>query len=280
MVAFGDYGNISDQLVIWGKSFIYFGSSVSPSRIGSLLSLVGMQIGQLPFSYLGVHLFQGKHRRVVLWLIADKILCKFAKWKGKSLSLADLATLIRSVITGSFVHFFTIYKWSSSLLLLINHKLRKFLWFGSCEETKLVRVTWDHCCRPYSQGDHGLKDQGGFSRLRPSFQRASLAINFAWKYGWHRIWLESDSSYVIQLISSRYKVVHWRVRQAWQRCIFQISQIDFQIFHIFKEGNHVADALSKHALELQADSWWFSAPSLCFSLFGNNCMGREFFHFS
>ncbi|KAK3222004.1 hypothetical protein Dsin_009029 [Dipteronia sinensis] len=32
---------------------------------------------------------------------------------------------------------------------------------------------------------------------------ASLAINFSWKYGWRRIWLESDSSYVVQLLSSR-----------------------------------------------------------------------------
>ncbi|KAI9198422.1 hypothetical protein LWI28_015556 [Acer negundo] len=36
---------------------------------------------------------------------------------------------------------------------------------------------------------------------------ASLAINFAWKYGWHRLWLESDSSYVVQLLSSRSEVV-------------------------------------------------------------------------
>ena len=36
---------------------------------------------------------------------------------------------------------------------------------------------------------------------------ASLAINFAWKYGWHRIWLESDSTYMVQLLSSRSKLV-------------------------------------------------------------------------
>ncbi|KAI9156864.1 hypothetical protein LWI28_013336 [Acer negundo] len=50
-----------------------------------------------------------------------------------------------------------------------------------------------------------------------------LTINFAWKYGWHRIWLESDSSYMVQLLSSHSEMVPWRVHQAWQRCIFQIS---------------------------------------------------------
>ncbi|KAI9173384.1 hypothetical protein LWI28_000561 [Acer negundo] len=77
---------------------------------------------------------------------------------SKSLSLPGRATLIRLVITGSFVHSFMIYKWSSSLLSLINRKLRNFLWTGSYEETKLVRVAWDRCCRPYSQGGFGLKD--------------------------------------------------------------------------------------------------------------------------
>ena len=107
-----------------------------------------------------------------------------------------------------------------------------------------------------------------------------MAINFAWKYGWHRIWLESDSTYVVQLLSSRSELVPWRVRQAWQRCIFQISHMDFQVSHIFREGNQVADTLSKHALELQTDSWWFSAPPFCSSLVGNDCMGRESFRFS
>ena len=55
---------------------------------------------------------------------------------------------------------------------------------------------------------------------------------------------------MVQLLSSRSKLVPWRVRQALQRCIFQISHMDFQVSHIFREGNQVADTLSKHALEL------------------------------
>ena len=68
------------------------------------------------------------------------------------------------------------------------------------------------------------------------------------------VWLESDSSYAVQLLSSRFEHVPWRVRQAWQRCIFEISQMEFQVSHIFREGNQVADALSKLALGLEVDS--------------------------
>ncbi|KAI9170477.1 hypothetical protein LWI28_028601 [Acer negundo] len=84
---------------------------------------------------------------------------------------------------------------------------------------------------------------------------AFLAINFAWKYVWHHLCLKSDSSDMVQLLSSRSEMVPWTVRQAWQRCIFLISQMDFQVSHIFREGNQVTDTLSKHALELQGDSW-------------------------
>ena len=56
--------------------------------------------------------------------------------------------------------------------------------------------------------------------------------------------------------------------------------MDFQVSHIFREGNQVADTLSKHALELQTDSWWFSAPPFCSFLVGNDYMGRESFRFS
>ncbi|KAK3217931.1 hypothetical protein Dsin_011901 [Dipteronia sinensis] len=174
MSAFEVYGNISCQLVNWVKSSIYFRSSVSPSRIGRLQSLVGMQIGQLPFSYLRVPLFRGKPKKSLLQPIADKILSKFAKWKGKALSLARRATLIKSVITGSFVHSFMIYKWPFSLLRLVNRKLRNFLWTGSCEETKLIRVAWDRCCKPYSQGGLSLKDLG--------LLNDSLLKKLTWKF--------------------------------------------------------------------------------------------------
>ncbi|KAK3199351.1 hypothetical protein Dsin_022766 [Dipteronia sinensis] len=80
--AFRVYGNISGQLVNWSKSSIFFRSSVSPARISSLQSLVWMQISRLPFYYLGVPLFRGKPKKSVLMPIVDKILSKFAKWKG------------------------------------------------------------------------------------------------------------------------------------------------------------------------------------------------------
>ncbi|KAK3221853.1 hypothetical protein Dsin_008878 [Dipteronia sinensis] len=66
---------------------------------------------------------------------------------------------------------------------------------------------------------------------------ALLAINYAWNLGWHRIWPESDSSCVVQLLSILSDQVNWRVRQVWQCCIHQISRMEFQVSHIIMEGN-------------------------------------------
>ncbi|KAK3188967.1 hypothetical protein Dsin_028528 [Dipteronia sinensis] len=109
---------------------------------------------------------------------------------------------------------------------------------------------------------------------------ASMAVNFAWNFGWHQIWLESDSSYMVQLLSSRSDSVPWRVWQAWNICIYQISDMEFQVSHIFREGDHVTVALYKHSLGLEVDSWWFFAPPFRSSLVGNDCMGNESFRFS
>ncbi|KAK2633785.1 hypothetical protein Ddye_028577 [Dipteronia dyeriana] len=62
-------------------------------------------------------------------------------------------------------------------------------------------------------GSSGVGGCGGVFQTFRSFVKvfsfevellaASLAINYAWNLGWHRIWLKSDSSYVVQLLSIR-----------------------------------------------------------------------------
>ncbi|KAK2641274.1 hypothetical protein Ddye_023037 [Dipteronia dyeriana] len=134
-------------------------------------------------------------------------------------------------------------------------------------------------CRAFVKGCFAVPLDHVFA-FEAELLAASIAINFAWQNGWHRIWLEGDSFYVVQLLSSRSEQVPWRIRHAWQRCIYQISKMEFQVSHIFREGNQVADALSKHALGLEVDSWWANSPSFCSLLVDNDFMGRESFRFS
>ncbi|KAI9192216.1 hypothetical protein LWI28_019629 [Acer negundo] len=51
-------------------------------------------------------------------------------------------------------------------------------------------------CRAFVKGCFAIP-LGQVFAFKAELLAASLAINFAWKYGWHRLWLESDSSYVV-----------------------------------------------------------------------------------
>ncbi|KAI9178164.1 hypothetical protein LWI28_023465 [Acer negundo] len=167
-----------------------------------------MQIGQLPFSYLGVPLFRGGLGLKDLGLLNDSLLQKFT-WKF--------------IISNGFAFSFLQKRYLRNL-----QKPHGGAFVKGCFAIPLGQVF----------------------AYKVELLAASLAINVAWKYVWHRIWLESDSFYMVRLLSSCSEMVPWKVHQAWQRCIFQISQMDFQVSHIFREGNQVVDTLSKHVLEL------------------------------
>ncbi|KAF3433417.1 hypothetical protein FNV43_RR24519 [Rhamnella rubrinervis] len=69
------------------KSHMYFGFGISHARWLKILELIGMNVGSLPFTYLGVHFFEGSPTLAVLHPIADRILEQLADWKGCTLSI-------------------------------------------------------------------------------------------------------------------------------------------------------------------------------------------------
>lgn len=88
--------------------------------------------------------------------------------------------------------------------------------------------------------------------------------------------MESDSSYVVGLLSSRSSVVPWNHRNRWLYVLHLLSQMDFLVSHIFREGNKVADMLSKSSF---TSMWWSSAPQFVQNLVSQDMSGREQFRF-
>ncbi|KAK2663348.1 hypothetical protein Ddye_001922 [Dipteronia dyeriana] len=84
---------------------------------------------------------------------------------------------------------------------MVTKKIKNFLWTGSCEERKLVRVAWNRCCRPYALGGLGLKDLVllNDSLLRKLTWKLITSNNFAFTFlreredserdFWHDNWL-------------------------------------------------------------------------------------------
>ncbi|KAL6185106.1 hypothetical protein ACLB2K_041241 [Fragaria x ananassa] len=72
-----------------------------------------------------------------------------------------------------------------------------------------------------------------------------VAIELAWARDWKHIWLEVDSSLVLDYLQSSL-LVPWNLRVRWLNCLRCISEMTFRSSHIFREGNKVADALANH----------------------------------
>ncbi|KAK0584291.1 hypothetical protein LWI29_010574 [Acer saccharum] len=148
-----------------------------------------MRKGGDSMTYLGVPLFIGAPKR--RWLIpwADKIKSKLESWKGFSLSMAGWLCLINSVITGSFLDSFQVYRWPSSLLKDLNAAIQNFFWTGSIDGRKSVQVAWKSCCRPKDGGGIGVKDLGILNK--------AMLKKFTWR-------LLTEESFVFTYLRARF----------------------------------------------------------------------------
>lgn len=89
------------------------------------------------------------------------------------------------------------------------------------------------------------------------------ALELAKDKAWDWIWLECDSKCVVDLIDSKSHKVLGIYRAFWSLCLEFVANIYFRVFLIYHEGNLVANCLSKHALHLSQQQWWYSLPNFC-----------------
>ncbi|KAL6143356.1 hypothetical protein ACLB2K_054051 [Fragaria x ananassa] len=134
----------------------------------------------------------------------------------------------------------------------------------------------------FSKGNPGLAGCGGV--FRDSFGRfiggycqglgaqtaffaelmaVILGVEFAFLFGWHHIWLESDSTTILQCISSSSFVPPWPLRIAWHNCLARIRHISFTCSHILREGNSVADRFANLGLASSSLCWHATPPEVC-----------------
>ena len=57
--------------------------------------------------------------------------------------------------------------------------------------------------------------------------------------GWCQLWLESDSTYVVNLFTTRSMDVPWRLQNHWGYTLHLLVDFTFSISHILREGNAV-----------------------------------------
>ncbi|XP_058725545.1 uncharacterized protein LOC131596826 [Vicia villosa] len=120
---FKAYEGTSGQSVNCSKSSI-FGGAMSQSRLNILSVMYGFSIGNSSLIYPRVPIYKGKPRAKYLLPNTDKIILKFALWKGALLSFAGRVALVKSLIQSMLIHSMSIYDWPVLLLSAIQRATR------------------------------------------------------------------------------------------------------------------------------------------------------------
>ncbi|XP_057774811.1 uncharacterized protein LOC130993790 [Salvia miltiorrhiza] len=183
------YGSISGQICSSEKSNIFFARRVPTDRRRAIQRALHFSIGCLPTSYLGVPIFIGRRRKAFFLPIYDRIVQKFARWKGLQLSIAGRLCLVKSVIQSSLVHSMMVYKWPNSLLHSLDRKCRNFVWTGSVDKKPTCVVSWGCAC--------SIKEEGGLGIRSFTLMNKSYLMKLAWK-------MIKGVDWVHQIIRTRY----------------------------------------------------------------------------
>ena len=57
------------------------------------------------------------------------------------------------------------------------------------------------------------------------------AVEIAWDKGWHSLWLECNSIYVLHMFHTHSIRAQWEISQQWMNCLHLVSQMCFRISH-------------------------------------------------
>ena len=138
------------------KSNLYL-SGVHSEEAALIINCFGFPMGTTPFKYLGIPLITTKLCLGDCSPLVDRVVSRIQSWENKMLSYAGRLQLIKSVLCSLQVYWASHLFLPKSVLILIEQKLRCFLWSGRCTGHYTPKVAWDVVCSPTNEGGLGVK---------------------------------------------------------------------------------------------------------------------------
>ncbi|KAL5551533.1 hypothetical protein UlMin_001709 [Ulmus minor] len=74
-------------------------------------------------------------------------------------------------------------------------------------------------------------------------------------------------------------ILPWCWRATWDKCLTQLSQMEFVVSHIYHEGNYAVDYLASRGTSITTATWWWSTPSFCSQFISIDSSSRPSFRF-
>lgn len=126
MTLIRDYEASSGQKINPHKSAFYVGSKAA-NRVRAISAITGFGQKQLPFTYLGFLIFNGKMKALYFEHIIDRLRLKLAGWKARILSFGGRITLIKSVLSSIPIYTMACSLVSKGVLRRIGSHMANFL---------------------------------------------------------------------------------------------------------------------------------------------------------
>jgi hypothetical protein len=126
------YEQISGMRINFHKSELV-PLNIELSEAHRLAHVFSCPLGTFPIKYLGVPLHYENLNREDIQPLVDKILKKIAGWRGRLLSQAARAMLIKTCLASILVYLLSFLKFPKWAIKLINTQMRNCLWNDSVE---------------------------------------------------------------------------------------------------------------------------------------------------
>ncbi|CAM8993520.1 unnamed protein product [Rhodiola kirilowii] len=138
------------------KSTIYFGGCGDEDQAVFSMA-VGINSGQLPFSYLGVLLDDRSLRRSAYDGIVEKMTAKIKSWTNRCLSYAGRLVLVKHVLSSICSYWMRVLLFPKFVLKKVSAICRSFLWSGLSSVKKNL-VAWKTVTKTKEEGGLGIKN--------------------------------------------------------------------------------------------------------------------------
>lgn len=114
--------------------------------------------------------------------------------------------------------------------------------------------------------------------MEAEFCACMSAIEKAHELQLRDVWLESDSTVVVQAFSHNLNVP-WRMRIRWENCKKLAQVIRCKCTHIYREANRAADEMANNAkgLAMNSSQWWNDSPSFLLPLLHRDSISLPYF---
>ncbi|XP_059315596.1 uncharacterized protein LOC132066268 [Lycium ferocissimum] len=124
------------------KSQVYFGGVDNDTK-EAIISLLGYEIGELPFKYLAVPLSNKKLTIAQCQPLVDKITARITSWMARGMSYAGRVQMIRSVLFGIQAYWSQVFLLPQKVIKLIEATCRSYLWTGEATISRRALVAWE-----------------------------------------------------------------------------------------------------------------------------------------